>query len=562
MFRFTAIALISVFLLSLSLPKGNAQAPAISTTWSIANGAESPPIYLEGSGFDPESDKFDFTVDMGTTGLEYDSVAFVDVSHVRFNFHGTAQAGTITIQANTSAFTPISSQASNVIEIVVPVPFIPQSITFTVPTTIKVKDKDLPPNATSTSGLPVVLTSNTPSACTIDFLKIHAVAAGICSITATVNGNSIYSDAPPITRSLIVLSNTSAEPSKPVISVPKETNLASVSYDPSHETRDVFVALIESANQTHEAHTLVELELDPGTTNKPAVFFISSFSSDEETKAGYFVARIKAVDIDGKAIASLKKVTEIEIPAGAIDAIPSWSFDGLIWHKLKQVNSEVLPTDLHAGYFIKSDGRIAFLTDYLMLFGYRKDQSILSIPAAQRSISEGAQIQITTKGGSGDGAVTFASRTEDICSISATGLVSGIKAGACSVYARKAATGVYANTLSSDALVTIKPKSVVVNLPNNDHLYSDLCHELSYSISKSSSQVAVNLCLDDAGQTGALEVGTKSQSGKWSYVVAKRELLDGNGQATFSFPSVLKKGQIIRVKVNGKIRIAATIGAS
>ncbi len=143
---------------------------------------------------------------------EYDSVAYVDPSHMRFNFHGIAKTGTITIQANASAFLTIAPEASNTISIVVPAPLIPQSISFTQPSTMTVMDRDQIPITSSTSGLAVVLISNTPSVCTIDFLKIHAVAAGTCSITATLNGNLIYSRAISVTRSFIVLTNNSVTP--------------------------------------------------------------------------------------------------------------------------------------------------------------------------------------------------------------------------------------------------------------------------------------------------------------------------------------------------------------
>ena len=105
---------------------------------------------------------------------------------------------------------------------------------------MKVKDPDQSPKATSTSGLTVFLVSNKPSVCTIDFLKIHAVAAGTCSITATQNGNSIYSPA------------TSVEKTFTIIGV-----------DP----------------------------VTPGEPDPPVVFPISSISSDEETAAGYFVEK-------------------------------------------------------------------------------------------------------------------------------------------------------------------------------------------------------------------------------------------------------------------------------
>lgn len=152
-----------------------------------------------------------------------------------------------------------------------------------------------------------------------------------------------------------------------------------IQYDPLHAVSDDFSAVVERANAVHDGHSLVKLVIAPGATNAPAVFFISTFSTDEETLAGYFVARIKPILSDGSAIARLKNITEISIPAGAVGATPSWSFDGLSWYKLNKLATKTLASDAHAGFFSEEDGRIAILTDYLMLFGYRKDQVQLSI---------------------------------------------------------------------------------------------------------------------------------------------------------------------------------------
>jgi len=327
---------------------------------------------------------------------------------MRFNFHGKANAGTITIQANASAFSTSSGQASNVIEIVVPVPFIPQTISFTQPTTMTVKDKDQTVNATSTSGLPVVLTSNRQSVCTIDFLKIHAVAAGTCSITATVDGNQIYSQATPVTRTFTVLDNKAGSSNPPKETIQPETSLAAASYDPSHSDVDNFSTVIQSSSADHLAHTLVKLSIAPGTTDSPSVFLISEFSSDKESLAGYFVFRIKAIASDGTAVTSLKKKVEINIPAGSIDSKPSWSLDGKSWYNLIRVENKVLPSDMQAGFFVEKDGRITILSNYLMIFGNKKSQLPLKISTRALSMSQGSQVQILANGGSGADAISSA----------------------------------------------------------------------------------------------------------------------------------------------------------
>jgi hypothetical protein len=82
----------------------------------------------------------------------------------------------------------------------------PQTITFDEPasqtysgSTIAV-DSD----ATASSGLPVTLTSTTPSVCTIDGLDIDVIGAGSCTVTATQPGNGTYAAATPVTRTFLV----------------------------------------------------------------------------------------------------------------------------------------------------------------------------------------------------------------------------------------------------------------------------------------------------------------------------------------------------------------------
>jgi hypothetical protein len=453
----------------------------------------------------------------------------------------------------------MSAESSNTLSIVVAAPLTPQTITFTLPTTMTVKDADQPPKTSSTSGLTVVLASNTPSVCTIDFLKIHAVAAGTCSITASVAGTTVFSQAIPVVRSFVVLAIKIVNPNQPTPPVLEVTNLGSATYDPNHTDNDYVSVLVAAISSDPKDATTVKLLIPPKATDTSAVFLISSFSTDADTKAGYFVARITSVASDTSLITALKKPIEINIPAGAAGTYPSWSSDGLTWTKLVKLQSEVLPADTQAGYFVEKDGRIAIVSEFLAIFGYKKDQTPLSISTLGLSIVAGHDSQVTTSGGSGTGALTYFSRTPEICSISTTGLVTGLMAGKCLVSARKAASGIYANAISSAITVFVQSEAVVSNPSASDPNHSVLCQKLSYSLAKSSALIYVDLCKEDAGENATLEIGTRSKTGIWSYSVAKRQFLDGNGATLFKLSVPLKVGQIIRVKVEGKVQITTTI---
>jgi hypothetical protein len=64
-------------------------------------------------------------------------------------------------------------------------------------------------HASATSGLPVTLTSATPTQCSVSGTVVTALAAGPCQVTATQPGNAIYMPAAPVTRSGPVQDKTS-----------------------------------------------------------------------------------------------------------------------------------------------------------------------------------------------------------------------------------------------------------------------------------------------------------------------------------------------------------------
>lgn len=536
-----------------------ATSPVISTTWTISNGAVSPVVYLNGTDFSPASNKFDFTVNVGSTGLGYDSVAYIDSTHMRFNFHETAKAGTITIQANATAFSPLASEASNVVTLVVPVPLTPQTIIFTTPSEMVAKDPDQNPKVNSTSGLIVTLTSNTPSACTIDFLKFHAVAAGACSITATQTGNSEFAPAAPVTKTFTVSALPSVTPVVPNNPESVVTDLGSYSYNPNNSSGGYVSVLVEGENSDPKKAVLVKLLIPKGATDVPVVFLISAFSPDQETSAGYFVVRTKMINQDGKSISRLKSRIEINIPAGAIEGIPSWSLDGISWHTLGRLESEVIRADVHAGYFMEKDGRIAIFSDYLMLFGFRKAQAPLTITPPSIFIKAGDQKQILSTGGSGTGDLNFFSHTPDVCVISPAGVLIGLSEGKCIIAAHKDSSGIYANAISPVATIFIQHESMAAGHPASDPNHSTLCQEISYTLLKSSTLIYVDLCAEEAFKKATLEVGTKSATGTWIYKVAANQNLDKKGVAIFKLNSVLKIGQVVRIKAEGRLQISVVI---
>lgn len=542
----------------IAMPTASAHELNISTETLITNGQLNPSPIIESTDFAPDLDKFDFTVDMGKTNLGFDSVAFVNSTHVRFNFHGVASEGTITISADASAFYPNAGHTSNSIEIVVAAPLILQTISFANVLPMKVGDKDQVINVSASSSLKVVVESNTPSVCTIDFSKIHAVAAGTCSIKATQTGNSRYAAATTVTKTVAISANPAAVVAE-VKPVKVATKLGSASYDPD-QPNDTYVEVLVAGSQSGDENShLVKLLIPPDAISTKAVFLVSSFSSDEESAAGYFAARITAVTSNGSAIRKFQKAIEINIPSGAKDSFPYWSFDEISWYRLQKLDSEALPANQHAGYFVEADGRIAILTDYLMYFGLRKAQTALSIISPVTKLAVSATAALKSSGGSGTGALGYKSSTESICSITEVGVVSALSEGQCLVTAGKKASGAFADARSNRVAISVTGIATPVAAIPQTLNTGFLTHSLTFMKLNNAQTLEVGLCSIYANETAELLLGTKGKSGSWSWKKIAAAPLDKNGAGVFTITDKFSAGQMVRVMVNGVIQMESDV---
>ncbi len=79
-----------------------------------------------------------------------------------------------------------------------------QTISFTAPAGMTYGDIDQALGATATSGLSVTYATETPLVCTIVSGKLHVVAAGSCTITASQAGNTTYNPAPDVRQTFAI----------------------------------------------------------------------------------------------------------------------------------------------------------------------------------------------------------------------------------------------------------------------------------------------------------------------------------------------------------------------
>ena len=90
-------------------------------------------------------------------------------------------------------------------------------------------------------------------------------------------------------------------------------------------------------------------------------------------------------------------------------------------------------------------------------------QSQFSISNTSTSVVKGNEIIVTTRGGSGTGAVTYAKKTSDSCSVTnlpnGTARIISSVASTCSITATKAAQGKYAKSTSQTVIFTFRNKA-------------------------------------------------------------------------------------------------------
>jgi hypothetical protein len=86
-----------------------------------------------------------------------------------------------------------------------------QTITFGKPADRALGDLPFALSATASSGLPVAFTGNTPGVCTVNGNSVTLLAVGVCSITATQEGNALINPATPVTQSFAVTAQSGGQ---------------------------------------------------------------------------------------------------------------------------------------------------------------------------------------------------------------------------------------------------------------------------------------------------------------------------------------------------------------
>jgi streptogramin lyase len=130
----------------------------------------------------------------GQVTLHYTpSASSVGTHYFSLFFASQASGDSYYVQSSTSCLAVIVNAAK-----------LDQTISFTAPEGVTYGDADLSLGATASSGLAVGYASSTPEFCTIVAGKLHVVAAGDCTVTASQAGSTSYNAAPDVARTFAV----------------------------------------------------------------------------------------------------------------------------------------------------------------------------------------------------------------------------------------------------------------------------------------------------------------------------------------------------------------------
>ncbi len=162
----------------------------------------------------PVTFTFVFNEDVGTSFDATDIVvnggtasAFTRLSGTQATVVVTPLAGvggTMSVSVAAGSFTDIAGNANTAGATLSKDYLASQTITFASPGNLALGSTPPALSATSSSGLPVAISSSTPGVCTVSGTTLTLVAAGSCSLTAAQSGNGAYAPAPSVTNTFSV----------------------------------------------------------------------------------------------------------------------------------------------------------------------------------------------------------------------------------------------------------------------------------------------------------------------------------------------------------------------
>jgi hypothetical protein len=335
-------------------------------------------------------------------------------------------AGTCSVTANQAGNSSYAAAAPVTETFTV---FTPQTITFALPLEQATGELPITLSATSTSGLPVALASNSPAVCMVTGRTAAMVSDGLCSITASQAGDSTYAPAVPVTQTFTVAPNLltnggfegSLSPWQLMVipdgQVSATDALDSTTSVDGYSSADVTVQTA-GTETWHVEFLQANLPLNSGTT------YLLQFWAKADT-----AARPIEVALQG---ANPRYPDDGQTTTISIDT--AWSFYSTSFIATSTSTAGELQFQLG-----NLPGNVWF--DDVQLFGTASvPQTIAFPPPANQAITASPVLLVATV--SSGLPISFASNTASVCTV-AGGAVSLLALGTCTITATQAGNAAY-----------------------------------------------------------------------------------------------------------------------
>jgi len=340
----------------------------------------------------------------------------------------------------------------------------PQTISFTQPANMSFNDVDQSITVSSTSNLNVTVTSSTPLVCTIVADKIHAVSPGSCLIKANQEGNSTYSAATEVQKSITISKSAQTisftQPADMTFNDPDQslTFSSNSGLAVALTSSTISVCTIASGKiQIVAAGTCTVNANQSGDTNYNAATLVSrSITISRATSA------ITANGSTTYTYSGLAQGPSSSTKSGSGGAV-TYSYQGTG----STIYSASTTKPTNAGTYtvtatVAEDSGYSSATSTPLAFSIEQISESSGITITSAAATYGTNLSLTTSGASGGtGAVTF-NVDSGPCTISLSTLTP-TAAGTCMVTAAKATDGNYLASTSPSTAITVSPKGLTIS---------------------------------------------------------------------------------------------------
>lgn len=209
---------------------------------------------------------------------------------------------------------------------------------------------------------------------------------------------------------------------------------------------------------------VIEVVVPPEANTENYVWYMlmSDRLQQSAIDEGYVTVHVTATSQLGGDVTFLDAPIQIHLPALPLDGVVAFSGDGIVWTKIPRIAVRFLPIDSQDGYFVEIDGTVTIFTRHLASFGIRKPQASLELSVAEVDIVSGSVSRALAAGGASEDPIRYKTLSSlDVCTVTDSGLIYGVSAGICTVFATQGGGSMYLDTSS----VTFNTKVVGAIVP-------------------------------------------------------------------------------------------------